>query len=76
MYDGVRIQYGQKSSEYDRFNCVDTEGNITGGYSKTGTPLIGGSVIVLSKDDGSIKDAYIYYCENAGGNIDWSLFNK
>lgn len=74
VYDGVRFQFGQKSSEYDRFNCVDKEGNITGGYSKTGTSLIGGSVIVLSEEDGSISDAYIYYCEEAGGKIDWDQF--
>ena len=74
VYDGVRIQYGQKSTEYDRFNCVSADGTITGGYSKTGTPLIGGSVIVLSKTDGAIEDAYIYYCKDAGGNIDWSKF--
>lgn len=74
VYDGIRFQYGQKSSEYDRFNCVDLEGNITGGYSKTGTSLIGGTVIRLSETDGSISDAYIYYCEEAGGKIDWSQF--
>ncbi|MBQ8394242.1 MAG: metallophosphoesterase [Clostridia bacterium] len=74
VYDGVRFQFGQKSSEYDRFNCVDAEGNITGGYSKTGTSLIGGTVICLSETDGSINNAYIYYCEEAGGKIDWDSF--
>ena len=73
VYEGVRFQYGQKSSEYDRYNAVTDENEIidTAIWKKTGTPLVGGSVIVLSKDDGSIKDAYIYYCENAGGNVDW-----
>ena len=39
------------------------------------TPLIGGTVFTLAAD-GTITDPYIYYCENAGGNVDWdSLFN-
>ena len=78
VYEGIRFQFGQKSSIYDRFNRVDANGNIIGadGDIKAGeTALIGGSVIVLSQTDGSIKDAYIYYCENAGGKIDWSQFN-
>ena len=79
VYEGIRFQYGQKSSEYDRFNCIDENGVITGGYSKTGTSLIGGSVIVLSKEDGTIKDAYNYYCDDAGdivtnGKINWDYF--
>lgn len=73
VYDGIRFQYGQKSSEYDRINCLNDNGEIVAAYlyNKPGTPLVGGSVIVLSETDGEIKDAYIYYCENAGGNIDW-----
>lgn len=73
VYDGIRFQYGQKSSEYDRYNAVTESGEIIAVqiWNKTGTPLVGGSVIVLSETDGSIADAYIYYCKNAGGNIDW-----
>lgn len=70
VYEGIRFQYGQKSSEYDRYNQIDANGNITATYlyNKTGTPLIGGSVIVLSDTDGSIEDAYIYYCKNTTAN--------
>ena len=73
MFEGVRLQYGQKSSEYDRYNCVSENGEIAGFaiWNKSGTPLVGGSVIVLSETDGAIKDAYIYYCSNAGQNADW-----
>jgi hypothetical protein len=73
VYEGIRFQYGQKSSEYDRYNAMTDAGEIVASqiWNKMGTPLVGGSVIVLSKEDGSIADAYIYYCENAGGNIDW-----
>ena len=73
VYDGVRLQYGQKSSEYDRYNAVNASGQIVAVqlHNTTGTPLVGGSVIVLSQTDGALKDAYIYYCENAGGKLDW-----
>lgn len=71
VYEGVRFQFGQKSSEYDRFNCIAADGTITGGYSKTSTSLIGGTVIPLS-EDGSILNPYIYYCGFENGEIDWS----
>ena len=77
--EGIRFQFGQKSSTYDRFNRVTETGEVIGadGEIKAGqTALIGGSVIVLSATDGTIKDAYIYYCEEAGGKIDWSQFGK
>ncbi len=79
VYEGVRFQYGQKSSEYDRYNAVTSEGKIVAVqiFNTMGTPLVGGSVIVLSQTDGAIKDAYIYYCENAGANVDWdAIYNK
>ena len=73
VYEGIRFQYGQKSSEYDRYNALSSDGKIIAIHiwEKTGTPLVGGSVIVLSEEDGSIADSYIYYCKNAGGNVDW-----
>ncbi len=70
VYEGVRFQYGQKSSEYDRFNCIGEDGTITGGYYKTGTSLIGGTVFTLSEIDGSIEDPYIYYCGFPNGRMD------
>jgi len=76
IYDGIRLQYGQKSSEYDRFNCLNSNGTITGNYTKTGTSLIGGTVIPLSVEDGAISDPYIYFCENAGGAVDWDKWNE
>ena len=75
MYDGVRFQFGQKSSEYDRYNFLNADGTITdsakGAQSKS---LMGGTVIPLSKTDGAIENPYIYYCGYTGGNIDWSQF--
>ena len=73
VYDGVRFQFGMKSSRYDQINYVDANGNIKGSYLSTDTPWIGGSYFKLAAD-GSITDADIYYCENAGGNIDWDAF--
>ena len=74
VYEGVRLQYGMKSSAYDRLNYVDGSGNIEGTYYSTDTPWVGGSVIKLSEVDGTISDAYIYYCKKAGGEIDWDSF--
>lgn len=69
VYDGVRFQFGQKSSTYDRYNCVLADGRIA---TSGGTPLIGGTVIPISQTDGSILTPYVYLCQNAGGKIDWS----
>ena len=76
VYEGVRFQFGQKSSEYDRFNCVDENGRITSGYKKTGTSLVGGTVIPLSSVDGSIKEPYIYLCNNADKQIDADFYKN
>jgi 3',5'-cyclic AMP phosphodiesterase CpdA len=32
VYEGVRFQFSQKSSRYDRYNSVDEDGNFFGGY--------------------------------------------
>lgn len=69
VYDGVRLQFGQKSSEYDSFNFVFPQsGIIQRGNKDTkpdeANPLIGGTVMIVSKEDGSIPNAYIYYSGN------------
>lgn len=80
VYDGIRFQFGQKSSEYDCYNYVDANGKICQtqytSHPEGTTPLIGGSVVVLDKNSGAISNAYIYYCNNAGGQIDWSTFGN
>ena len=78
VYDGIRFQFGQKSSEYDRFNCLESNGLVTAVFGRPGAglkSLIGGSVVVLSETSGEIIDAYIYYCGQPNGKIDWSKFN-
>lgn len=78
VYDGIRFTYGLKSSEYDRFNFIHTNGIIEGGYGyakqKDATSLIGGTVIVLSETDGTIEDCYNYYCGFENGQIDWEQY--
>lgn len=81
VYEGIRFQFGQKSSRYDMFSVLDANGNVkhTDYESSADSPLIGGSVIVLSEEDGAIADAYIYYCDDANGKIangqiQWSSF--
>ena len=84
VYEGVRLHYGVKSGEHDRVNAINTTTGeiveadcVKEGYS----PVIGGSIIVLSKTDGSLKDVYNYYCtDKAGviknGEIQWQLFTS
>jgi hypothetical protein len=38
---------------------------------KTSIPLVGGTVIVLSEDNGTIEDCYNYYCGFENGKINW-----
>lgn len=71
VYEGIRLQFGQKSSEYDTYNYLATDGRIYSKSSAGAVPLIGGTVIPLS-EDGTITTPYIYYCKDAGGSADWS----
>ena len=84
VYEGVRLHYGVKSGEHDRVNAMDT---TTGEIIEKDcisdrnqyTPIIGGSIIVVSQTDGTLKDVYNYYCtDTAGiiqnGEIQWSRF--
>lgn len=79
VYDGIRFQFGQKSSQYDRYNYLMPNGdisNVFGANPEGTTPLMGGTVIVLSETDGAIKDSYIYYCGFENGQIDWTQYNN
>ena len=72
VYEGVRFQFGQKTSEYDRFNYIRGDGSIAPTIGADGKSLMGGTVIPLDKEDGAIKTPYIYYCGYPNGEIDWS----
>jgi hypothetical protein len=74
VYDGVRLQYGMKSSKYDRLNYIDESTNtIVCDYFSMHTPWIGGTHFALAPD-GGMTDLGIYYCKNAGGQVDLSEF--
>lgn len=75
VWEGVRFQYGQKSSTYDRTNYVTADGTVITSYQEEGTPMVGGTVIKLSAT-GEISDSYIYLCEEAGGALDWESWDK
>ena len=76
MFDGVRFQFGQKSSTYDRANYVTPENKIVCSFTEAGMPVIGGTLFSVSEKSGEIVDAHIYLCKNAGGNIDFKQFGK
>ncbi len=62
VYDGIRFQYGQKTGTYDRANYRSGNKIVTS-YDMAGEPIVGGTVMPLSEEDGSIKDPYIYLCK-------------
>ena len=74
VYEGIRLQYGMKCTAYDALNYIDATGNIENSYYSEGTPWVGGSVFSLDAE-GNIIDPYIYYCKNAGAEMEWeSIF--
>ena len=77
VYEGIRFQFGQKSSQYDRYNTIDANGNVVSVFAKPDgkQSLVGGSVIVLGEEDGTIENSYIYYCGQPNGQIDWNKYN-
>lgn len=48
VYDGVRLQYGQKSSTFDRVNYINQDGELViNSYEDIGTPIVGGTSIPI-----------------------------
>ena len=84
VYDGIRFQYGQKCSTYDTTQILKADGTITSGNiyydaegnCTSGTPLVGGTVIPMDKETGELKNPYIYYCTNAGKEVDWEQYKN
>ena len=64
VWSDIRFQFGQKSSTYDRANFVESDGTIVGMYcgdiNNTRVPIVGGTVMTLSEENGIIENAYIY----------------
>lgn len=72
VYEGVLLQFGQKSSTYDRHNWI-IGGRLGNGWNSetnswdppTGAvSIIGGTVNKISAEDGSLLSPYIYLCGN------------
>ena len=61
VYGGVRFQFGQKSSEYDRYNRIAPDGTISSDALAKSVSMIGGTVIPLDAN-GEIVNPYIYLC--------------
>lgn len=64
VYDGVRLQFGLKSSTYDSNIYINNEGKLVKSWVPAGTPMIGGTVMELNSENGAIDKAYHYYCKN------------
>ncbi len=64
VYDGVRFQFGMKSSVYDSINYLKSDGTIEQSYIDVGFPLVGGTVMHVSEADGAFRDCLIYTCKN------------
>lgn len=62
-YQGIYIQFGQKSSAYDAINYQTPSGAYVCSFEDQGMPQVGGTVFTLSEADGAIKDPYIYLCK-------------
>lgn len=54
IYEGVRLQFGQKSSTYDSANYLDKNGNVVCSYTEVGEPIVGGNVFEVSGNNGEI----------------------
>ena len=57
VYDGIRFQYGQKSSTYDSANYRTANGSIVQTKDITaGEPLIGGTLMMMDGQTGDFVD--------------------
>ena len=63
VYQGVRLQFGQKSSTYDNTNYLTKWGEYSFSPLDMGMPQVGGTVVPISETDGSILEPYIYLCK-------------
>ena len=63
VYEGVRYQFGLKSSEYCSFPALNEEGKIVRALTSQGVkPIVGGTVMLLD-ENGEINNAYNYICK-------------
>ena len=67
VYRGVRLQYGQKSSTYDRANYLQSDGTISS--AKTSTPIVGGTTVPV-KYDGSLGQGELFLYDASQDNYE------
>ena len=63
MYQGVRLQYGQKSSTYDRVNYEQPDGNYVCSHFEEGKAVVGGTLIPLGEDGEILSPRIVLYTE-------------
>ena len=68
-FEGIRFQFGLKSTTYDSNIYIDEEGNLKKSWVPAGTPMIGGTVVELN-DDGALEKIYHYYCKNVSFELE------
>ncbi len=70
VYNGIRYQFSQKISTYDRCNWLKEDGTIVGSFPevKNAEEIMGGTVNVLD-ETGAIIDGYVYYCNGIDPTI-------
>ena len=57
-YQGVRLQFGLKTGTYDQA-MYRNGNNVNYGYTDGGDPIVGGTVIPVSKTDGTISPYHL-----------------
>jgi hypothetical protein len=63
LYEGIRCQFGLKSSTYDS-NIYFNESNVPAkSWTPAGTPMIGGTVMQLAADCGTLEKTYLCVCK-------------
>ena len=63
MYDGIRIQFGQKSSAYDSINYRTEFGDIVFSSVEAGEAIVGGTLMQISRADGMLLPMIMLYEE-------------
>lgn len=70
VYQGVRYQFAQKISTYDRCNWLRNDGTILSAYpNPSGTKEIMGGAVNILDETGAIIDGYVYYCNGVDPTI-------
>ena len=64
IFEGIRCQFGLKSTTYDSNIYIDESGKLVKSWVPAGTPMIGGTVMELMPFDGKMQKVYHYYCKN------------